>query len=109
MRTLATILETCRSVASGRWSVLASHAQSQDQQVLRLCPSDRLHGDRVIEGGESSAVPDREREQVDVGQLTLDSIRGFAGENVEAAVVPAVVREMMVEYDQTVRHYEIVG
>jgi heme-degrading monooxygenase HmoA len=39
---------------------------------------------------------------------SIDSIRGFAGSNPESAVVPEKVREMMVEYDHTVRHYEVV-
>ncbi len=38
----------------------------------------------------------------------LESIRQFAGDNVERAVVPAAVREMMLEYDQVVRHFEII-
>ena len=38
----------------------------------------------------------------------LEAIRQFAGENVEGAVVPPVVREMMLEYDHFVRHYEII-
>jgi heme-degrading monooxygenase HmoA len=38
----------------------------------------------------------------------LEAIRQFAGNNVERAVVPAAVREMMLEYDQVVRHYEII-
>jgi len=39
---------------------------------------------------------------------SLASIRGFAGENEETAVVPQKVHDMMVEYDGTVRHYEVV-
>jgi heme-degrading monooxygenase HmoA len=39
---------------------------------------------------------------------SLDAIRAFAGADVEAAVVPAKVRDMMVEHDATVRHYEVV-
>src|SRR5918911_732760 len=38
---------------------------------------------------------------------SIESIRGFAGSNPETAVVPETVREMMVEYDHTVRHYEV--
>ena len=38
----------------------------------------------------------------------LDSIRAFAGEDVEASVVPQEVREMLIEFDQVVRHYEVV-
>jgi heme-degrading monooxygenase HmoA len=39
---------------------------------------------------------------------SLDSIRQFAGANVEQAVVPAVVQEMMVEWEERVAHYEVV-
>jgi len=40
---------------------------------------------------------------------SLDSIRAFAGESVETAVVPQKVQDWMVDYDRIVRHYEIVG
>jgi|SRR5438552_1083094 len=39
---------------------------------------------------------------------SIESIRRFAGSNTETAVVPEKVREMMIEYDHTVRHYEVV-
>ena len=39
---------------------------------------------------------------------SIDAIQGFAGTDVEAAVVPPRVQEMMVEYDNRVRHYQIV-
>ena len=39
---------------------------------------------------------------------SLDAIRAFAGGDVEAAVVPEKVREMMLDYDRVVRHYEVV-
>jgi len=39
---------------------------------------------------------------------SLEAIRAFAGDNVEVAVVPPKTRDMMIEYDQTVRHYEVV-
>jgi len=39
---------------------------------------------------------------------SLEAIRAFAGEAVEAAVVPQVVRDMMLDYDHSVRHYEVV-
>jgi heme-degrading monooxygenase HmoA len=38
---------------------------------------------------------------------SLSSITAFAGINVEAAVVPAAVQAMMVDYDRSVVHYEI--
>jgi heme-degrading monooxygenase HmoA len=39
---------------------------------------------------------------------SLDAIRAFAGEDADAAVVPANVQAMMIEYDAVVRHYEIL-
>ena len=39
---------------------------------------------------------------------SLDAIRGFAGEDVETAVVPALVQSMMVEFDRRARHYDVV-
>jgi hypothetical protein len=38
----------------------------------------------------------------------MAAIEKFAGADVEAAVVPDNVRQMMLEYDQRVRHYEVV-
>lgn len=38
---------------------------------------------------------------------SLDAIKSFAGTDPEAAVVPAVVQAMMVEYDPRVRHFEV--
>lgn len=40
---------------------------------------------------------------------SLDDIRAFAGDDVENAVVPQKVHDMMVDYDRIVRHYEVVG
>jgi heme-degrading monooxygenase HmoA len=39
---------------------------------------------------------------------SLAAIRKFAGDDVVTAVVPPEVQAMMIEYDRTVRHYEIV-
>ena len=36
-----------------------------------------------------------------------DAIQQFAGSNIEMAVVPESVSEMMVTYDKTVRHYQV--
>ena len=40
---------------------------------------------------------------------SLESIRAFAGEDLETAVVPLTVHDLMVDYDRTVRHYEVVA
>lgn len=39
---------------------------------------------------------------------SIEAIRAFAGAEVETAVVPQKVQEMMIDYDRTVRHYEVV-
>jgi heme-degrading monooxygenase HmoA len=38
---------------------------------------------------------------------SLEAIAAFAGADVEAAVVPAQVRSMMMEYDERARHYDV--
>jgi heme-degrading monooxygenase HmoA len=40
---------------------------------------------------------------------SIEAIRNFSGTDVEAAVVPQKVQEMMVEYDKVVRHYEVLA
>jgi heme-degrading monooxygenase HmoA len=39
---------------------------------------------------------------------SLDSIRAFAGNDIESAVVPPQARDMMIEYDRRARHYDVV-
>jgi hypothetical protein len=39
----------------------------------------------------------------------LDDIARFSGADLEAAVVPAEVAQMMIDYDRRARHYEVVG
>lgn len=39
---------------------------------------------------------------------SLEAIRSFAGPDAEQAVVPEKVQAMMVSYDRTVSHYEVV-
>ena len=39
---------------------------------------------------------------------SLAAIRKFAGDDAVTAVVPPEVQAMMIEYDRTVRHYEVV-
>lgn len=39
---------------------------------------------------------------------SLEAIRRFAGDDVDAAVVPGVVQDMMVDYDRVVRHFDVV-
>jgi heme-degrading monooxygenase HmoA len=39
---------------------------------------------------------------------SIESIERFAGATADVAVVPEVVQAMMIEYDRTVSHYELV-
>jgi heme-degrading monooxygenase HmoA len=39
----------------------------------------------------------------------LDDIARFSGTDLEAAVVPPEVVQMMIEYDHRAKHYEVVG
>jgi heme-degrading monooxygenase HmoA len=39
---------------------------------------------------------------------SIEAIRRFAGADVERAVVPEKVQAMMVRYDQSVAHYEVL-
>jgi heme-degrading monooxygenase HmoA len=39
---------------------------------------------------------------------SMDAISKFAGSDTEAAVVPAEVDAMMIEYDQRAKHFEVV-
>jgi heme-degrading monooxygenase HmoA len=39
---------------------------------------------------------------------SLDAIAGFAGRDPEAAVVPAEVAAMMIDYDRRATHFEVI-
>jgi hypothetical protein len=39
---------------------------------------------------------------------TLDAVRGFAGQDYEAAVVPPHARQLLQRFDQTSAHYTVV-
>ena len=39
---------------------------------------------------------------------SMDAVQQFAGEAADVAVVPQAVQAMMVEYDTTVAHYQVV-
>ena len=38
---------------------------------------------------------------------SLDAVRAFAGEDFEAAVVPAAARELLSRFDERSQHYEV--
>lgn len=54
------------------------------------------------------AVPDGVEFLIVTTWESIESIRAFAGDDVETAVVPAVAQAMMVRFDQTVNHFDVV-
>ena len=40
---------------------------------------------------------------------SIDAVRAFAGEDYEAAVVPAEARELLTRFDERSRHYEVLA
>jgi heme-degrading monooxygenase HmoA len=54
------------------------------------------------------AVPDGVEVVVLTFWRSLDSIRDFAGTDLEKAVVAAEARALLTRFDQHVRHYEVV-
>jgi heme-degrading monooxygenase HmoA len=55
---------------------------------------------RRVEGGVEFLIVTR--------WASMEAIKGFAGSDAEAAVVPAEVQAMMIEYDRRVKHFEVV-
>jgi heme-degrading monooxygenase HmoA len=98
-------------VISRQWRGLAK-AEFADAHVGHL-RSETFPAIRCLSGFESAAILRRPvRDGVEFLVVTewssLDAIRAFAAEDVEAAVVPEKVRQMMLDYDRVVRHYEVV-
>ena len=47
--------------------------------------------------------------KVETRWASLDAIRTFAGEDIETAIVAAEAREVLIDYDERVAHYEIIA
>ena len=54
-------------------------------------------------------VPSGIEFQIVTAWQSLDAIRAFAGEDAEAAVVPAAVQAMMVDFERRAVHYEVAA
>lgn len=73
---------------------------------------DTFHKLRDIDGFLYAAILQRDVPQgieflIVTHWQAMESIREFAGDNPQQAVVPELVQAMMVEYDPEVTHYEI--
>lgn len=95
---------------SRQWTGLAKKEAAND--YIAHLKNDTFRKLGTIPGFISASILKRElKDGVEFLIITewdsIDAIRRFAGDNPETAVVPEPVRQMMIRYDQTVRHYEI--
>lgn len=97
---------------SRHWRGLAkpTHAELYLEHLLR----DTFPALRAIPGFVDASVLRRDlAEGVEFLVVTrwtsLETIEQFAGPDLELAVVPETVQEMMIRYDPSVRHYTIVN
>ena len=96
---------------SRQWRGLAKTARAQDYvEHLRTDTFPRL---RELPGFVDASILRRNVERgveflVVTQWQSLDAIRRFAGNDVESAVVPDEVQQMMIEYDRRVRHFEVL-
>ena len=96
---------------SRHWTGLAK-SECADQYVEHL-QRDTFPAIRRLAGFKTASILRRQvAEGVEFLIVTtwesLDAIRAFAGDHAEAAVVPEAVQRMMVRYDRTVRHFDVV-
>jgi heme-degrading monooxygenase HmoA len=98
-------------VISRQWRGLAKkacaeayvqHLQTETFPAIRKLPG--FVGASILR----RSVPDDVEFLIVTHWSSIDAIRAFAGAEVETAVVPQKVQEMMVDYDRTVRHYEVI-
>jgi heme-degrading monooxygenase HmoA len=95
---------------SRHWTGLARKERAND--YIAHLQSDTFRQIEKINGFISASILKRDLpEGVEFLIITewesLDAIKQFAGANYSAAVVPALVEEMMIYYDKEVRHYEV--
>jgi heme-degrading monooxygenase HmoA len=98
-------------VISRHWRGLARTSQADN--YVRHLRTETFPALRRLPGFVSASILSRRLgEAVEFLVVTqwesLDVISGFAGADPEAAVVPAEVAEMMIEYDRRVRHFEVI-
>ncbi len=97
---------------SRQWRGLARPSQAQN--YIEHLRTDTFPALRTIPGFLAASILSRPfadgTEFLVVTQWrALDDIARFSGADLEAAVVPAEVAQMMIDYDRRVKHYEVVG
>jgi heme-degrading monooxygenase HmoA len=92
------------------WSAQATQAQAPEYaEHLRAKVLPALRG---VDGYAGAILLEREVSgAVEIVVLTfwrsLDSVRGFAGDDLEGAVVAEEAAALLTRFDQRVRHYEV--
>lgn len=90
------------------WSGIAKREKAKE--YVSYLKKDTLRQLSAIPGFISARILERDRKEgIEFLIITTwqnpDSIEAFAGSNIEMAVVPEQVQEMMLAYDKTVQHY----
>jgi heme-degrading monooxygenase HmoA len=87
--------------------------QGRDQAYIDHLRADTFPKISAIPGFVSASIlkragPDGSEFEIVTVWQSRNAIEAFAGQDIEAAVVPEVAQAMLAEFDQRVRHYEIV-
>jgi heme-degrading monooxygenase HmoA len=96
---------------SRQWRGLAKADQAQN--YVKHLREDTFPALRTLPGFVSASILSRDVaggvEFLIITQWrALDDIAGFSGPDLDAAVVPPAVAQLMIEYDHRVRHYAII-
>jgi heme-degrading monooxygenase HmoA len=96
---------------SRQWTGLAQTSRAQEYiEHLRHDTFAQLHS---MHGFISASIFLRELEEgveflIITNWDSFDAIKQFAGADIEKAVVPKAVQDIMIRYDDKVRHYNVV-
>jgi len=92
------------------WTGLAYHDRADDyERFLRTRTFPEI---KAIAGFLGGSILRAEKDdgiafRVITEWVSLEAVRGFAGDEVEQAVIPEDVLEMLARYDRSVTHYEV--
>jgi heme-degrading monooxygenase HmoA len=97
---------------SRQWRGLARPSQAQN--YIEHLRTDTFPALRALPGFLNASILSRPfRDGIEFLVVTqwraLDDIARFSGADLEAAVVPTEVTQMMIDYDRRVKHYDVVG
>jgi len=96
---------------SRHWTGIAKRERA-DEYIFHL-QNDTFKKIKNIDGFISSKILQREVEEgieflIITEWESIEAIKKFAGEQFNIAVVPQLVKEIMIRYDHEVRHYMVI-